>query len=183
MNTSSLQGKLILDSGKLIGSYFDRTVILVCRHDESGAFGLVLNRPLKRSLGSVVTLPLDDDLSKTSLYMGGPVQPEAFSFLIETDTRPEFEILPQLVLGHSLEELKHHFATKQSCRAYAFSGYSGWSPGQLEEEMKNGCWLTHPASLSLIFSPKPETLWGDILRQKGGFYELLASTPDDPSLN
>jgi len=181
---SSLQGKLILDSGKLVGSYFDRTVILVCRHDESGAFGLVLNRPMKHNLGAVVGDELMDSLVQTPLYSGGPVQPEALSFLRETEMRPEFDILPTLTLGHSLEELKSEFAPEsQKFRARAYAGYAGWAAGQLDEEMKKGCWLTHPATVSAVFNMKPETLWGQVLREKGGVYRLVADCPDKPTLN
>jgi len=181
---SSFQGKLILDSGKLAGSYFDRTVILICRHDESGAFGLALNRPLKHTLGSVMGEPLVDELARASLYSGGPVQPEALSFLHETESRPEFDILTNLTLGHSLEELKKGFSSPElPMRVRAYAGYSGWSAGQLDHEMKAGCWITHPASVSLVFSPEPEILWQRVLKEKGGLYCLIADCPADPALN
>jgi putative transcriptional regulator len=64
-----------------------------------------------------------------------------------------------------------------------FAGYAGWSPGQLEDEMKRNAWLSHPASLDLIFETKPEKLWEKILRSKGGKYLLLAQMPEDLSRN
>jgi putative transcriptional regulator len=64
-----------------------------------------------------------------------------------------------------------------------FAGYAGWSPGQLENEMKHKAWLTHPASLELVFDTAPEQLWQVILRRKGGKYRLLAQSPEDLSLN
>ena len=64
-----------------------------------------------------------------------------------------------------------------------FAGYAGWRPGQLEDEMKRKAWLTHPASLELIFDTNPEQLWQTILRQKGWKYKLLAQMPEDLSLN
>ncbi|HVR36678.1 MAG TPA: YqgE/AlgH family protein, partial [Methylomirabilota bacterium] len=64
-----------------------------------------------------------------------------------------------------------------------FAGYSGWSPGQLEDEMKRGSWLTHPASVELIFDTDPAILWQSILRRMGWKYRLLAESPEDPSLN
>ncbi len=182
--SQSFQGKLILDSGKLAGSYFDRSVILICRHDESGAFGLVLNRSLKHTLGSAVSEPLSADLAKTSLYLGGPVQPEALSFLREREPSPEFDVLPGLVLGHSLKELKEAVAGEtKPMRLRAYAGYSGWSSGQLDDEMKKGCWITQPAAMEFVFSLKPEMLWKEVLRRKGGAYHLVAECPDDPGLN
>jgi len=64
-----------------------------------------------------------------------------------------------------------------------FAGYAGWSPGQLEEEMKRDAWLTHPASLELVFETEPDKLWQMILQQKGWKYKLLSQMPEDLSLN
>lgn len=57
--------------------------------------------------------------------------------------------------------------------------YAGWSPGQLEDEMKRAAWVTHPASLDLVFNPDTATLWSSILRQKGWEFRLLADSPED----
>jgi len=179
-----LQGKLILDSGKLQGSFFDRTVILICRHDESGAFGLVLNRPTKHTLGAAAREPLSPRLAQTPLHVGGPVQPEVLSFLVETESRPDFDILPSVILGHSLEDLKQQFdSAKEPLRVRAFAGYAGWSPGQLEQEQKNGCWVNHPGSVELVFHPKSQNLWQHVLKIKGGVYRLVADFPENPAAN
>jgi putative transcriptional regulator len=182
--TSSLQGKLILDSGKLAGSFFEKTVILICRHNESGAFGIVLNRPVKKKLGDALESDVSEKIATVPLFLGGPVQPEFLSFLHETEDQPEYDILPCLILGHSLDELKKKIEEeKTTLRTRAFVGYAGWSPGQLENEMKTGAWFTHPGSLSNIFYAKPENLWRHILSQKGGIYQLIADCPPDPTLN
>ena len=93
-------------------------------------------------------------------------------------------MIPGLSLGHSLDsliELGDSFSPTQ--RIKMFAGYAGWSPGQLEDEMKRKAWLTHAASLELVFDSQPEQLWKNILRQKGWQYKLLAQMPDDPSVN
>jgi len=69
-------------------------------------------------------------------------------------------------------------------RVRLFAGYAGWSPGQLENEMKRKAWLTHPASLELVFETPPEKLWQKVLKSKGGWQNrLLSQMPDDLSLN
>jgi len=179
-----LQGKFVLDSGKLRSSFFDRTVILICRHDESGAFGLVLNRPTEHKLGAVTHDPLPASLAQIPLDVGGPVQPDVLSFLLETETHPEFDILPNLIMGHSLEDLKQRFdSPTEPPRVRAFAGYAGWAPGQLEQEQKNGCWIHHPGSMPLVFHSEPQNLWRHILKLKGGEYRLIANSPDHPELN
>ena len=93
-------------------------------------------------------------------------------------------VLPNLNLGHSLDDLTEigqSFSTTQQVRIFA--GYAGWSPGQLDEEMKRDSWLAHPASVDLVFNAKPEELWQTILRQKGWKYRLLSHTPEDLSWN
>ena len=64
-----------------------------------------------------------------------------------------------------------------------FAGYAGWSPGQLEDEMNREAWLTHPASLELVFDTAVEDLWKKILLQKGWKYRVLAQAPEDLSRN
>ena len=72
-------------------------------------------------------------------------------------------------------------ATDKKMRVFA--GYAGWSPGQLEEEMKREAWVTHPASVELVFDTEPGKLWQEILRHKGGCYRLLAEGPEDLTWN
>jgi putative transcriptional regulator len=195
-NGKFLKGQLLLDSGQLGGSFFQRTVVLICQHNAEGAFGLVLNRSLGKTVGEMVVADLPESLKESPLFLGGPVQPAALSFLhtdnfISTaDVLPDFsadeaEVLPNLALGHSLDELVdigESFSPVKKVRMFA--GYAGWSPGQLEEEMKRKSWLTYPASLELVFETPPEALWPKILKSKGGWKNrLLSQMPDDLSLN
>ena len=80
-----LKGQLLLDSGQLRGSFFQRTVVLICQHDDQGAFGLVLNRSTGSSVGEMIVADLPELLKSSPLFLGGPVQPSALSFL-HTDT-------------------------------------------------------------------------------------------------
>ena len=180
----SLKGQLILDNGKLRGSFFHRTVILICQHDSEGAFGLVLNRSTKNKVGEAVVANLPDTLKEETLFLGGPVQPQALSYLHNDTYLPDANVLTNLSLGHSLDslvDLGESFSS--TVRLKIFAGYAGWSPGQLEDEMKRDTWMTHPASLELVFHPNPEQLWPAILKEKGWKYKLIAESPEDPSWN
>jgi len=179
-----LKGQLLLDSGRLRGSFFQRTVVLICQHDAEGAFGLVLNRPVGSSAGDLIVADLPDNMKTCPLFLGGPVQRSALSFLHTDSFIPDANVLPNLSLGHSLDTLVEIAESLSSTRKIKmFAGYAGWSPGQLEDEMKRKAWLIHPASLELVFEPNPEQLWQSILRQKGWQYRLLAQMPEDLSLN
>jgi putative transcriptional regulator len=179
-----LKGQLLLDSGQLRGSFFQRTVVLICQHDPEGAFGLVLNRSAGTKAGDMIVADLPESLKASPLFFGGPVQPSALSLLLTDTFIPDGNVMPNLSLGHSLDallEAGESFSASQ--RVKMFAGYAGWSPGQLEDELKRDAWLTHPASLDLVFDSHPEQLWQRILRQKGWQYRLLAQSPDDLSLN
>ena len=94
------------------------------------------------------------------------------------------EILPGIALGNHLEDLQawcQHYSPQKSFRL--FSGYAGWSPSQLDDEVSKGAWLIHPASKELIFDHPPQSLWRDIMRQMGWEERLQATAPDDLSEN
>src|SRR5581483_2155672 len=151
-----LKGQLLLDSGQLRGSFFQRTVVLICQHDSEGAFGLVLNRATGSKVGEMVVADLPETLKDFPLFLGGPVQPTALSFLHTDSFLPEANVMPNLSLSHSLDALMDLGESFSGARKVKmFAGYAGWSPGQLEDEMKREAWLTHPASLELVFDTEP----------------------------
>ncbi|HPC62563.1 MAG TPA: YqgE/AlgH family protein [Verrucomicrobiota bacterium] len=179
-----LKGQLLLDGGQLRGSFFQRTVVLICQHDAEGAFGLVLNRGTGSNAGDVIVGDLPESLKNSPLYVGGPVQPTALSYLHTDAFLPDANVMPNLSLGHSLDdliELGESFSPTRKIKLFA--GYAGWSAGQLEDEIRRDAWLLHPATLDLVFDNDPDRLWQRILRQKGWRYRLLAEMPEDPSLN
>ena len=127
---------------------------------------------------------LPESLKECPLYLGGPVQPTALSYLHADSFIPDANVLPNLTLGHSLDalmEIGESFSATRKVKMFA--GYAGWSPGQLEDEMKRQAWLTHPASVELVFETDPDQLWRLILERKGWKYKLLAQTPEDLSAN
>ena len=171
---NSLAGQLLLDRGPLTGSEFHRTVVLVCLHDDAGAFGLVLNRPTTDRVADVLTDSLPAALADEPLYLGGPVQPQKLSCLVAGGTTGHL-VLPGLCLTHSLAGLTD--------RARFYAGYAGWGPGQLDGELERQAWLTQPARIEHVFDPRPGELWRTILRGLGFQYRLLADSPDDVSRN
>jgi putative transcriptional regulator len=180
----SLQGQLILDGGKLHGSFFHRTVVLICQHDSEGAFGLILNRTTSSTVGQALVANLPEAVKKQPLFLGGPVQPQTLSFLHSDQFVSDANVMLNLNVGHSLDVLMDLSEADSGTRKLKlFAGYAGWTAGQLDNEMSRKDWLVHPASLELIFSPQPEQLWRGILRGKGLKSRLLADSPDDLSSN
>jgi len=180
----SLQGQLILDGGKLHGSFFHRAVVLICQHDSEGAFGLILNRETENKVGHALVANLPESVKQQPLFIGGPVQPQSLSFLHSDEFLPGANVMSNLNLGHSIDALmdvSESFSGTQKLKLFA--GYAGWSAGQLDHEMARHDWLAHPATLALVFQAEPDQLWKNIMKQKDAKSRLLSDAPDDLSWN
>ena len=197
----SLEGHFLIAKPNLSDSNFFRSVVLMIHHDEEGAFGLVLNRPIDRSIGELWELisetPCFDD---SPVYLGGPVQPLGFrrggdeeksvveGSLMAIHTDPilsEREVVDGIHVAIDMDLLEQLVS---SCDGplRVFSGYAGWHEGQLEDELAAGGWLTLPADEELIFADD-ESLWKLVTERIGlgvleGMIDLV-TVPDDPSLN
>jgi putative transcriptional regulator len=177
-----LQGQLLIASPGLLDPNFRRTVVLVTEHNEDGAAGLVLNRPSPTAVAEVVPqleLLVEDG---EQVWVGGPVQPNAVLVLGEF-LDPDDAAVPLFgALGFpSLDEPED--VVPMTTRRRVFAGYAGWGSGQLEDELGREDWIVEPALPDDAFTETPDELWGDVLRRKGGIYELVARMPEDPSVN
>jgi putative transcriptional regulator len=177
----SLAGNLIVSSPSLIDPNFRRTVVLMTHHDEDGAMGLVLSRPSEVRLADAVPglalLSHADDV----VYVGGPVQPEVVVALAELD-EPDDRIEPVVgSVGFIPGEGEPDELPIERIRVFA--GYSGWGPGQLEDELAESSWIVIAAEPEDVFAPDPDELWRTVLHRKGGKYKVIATMPFDPTLN
>jgi putative transcriptional regulator len=178
----TLQGQLLIASPSLLDSNFRRTVVLVTEHSDEGAAGLVLNRPSPASVSELVPElePVVED--DEQVWLGGPVQRNAVLVLGEF-VDPEDAAVPLFgALGFpSLEEPDE--VVPATTRRRVFAGYAGWGAGQLESELGREDWIIEPAQPDDAFTEAPDELWAEVLRRKGGIYELVARIPEDPSVN
>lgn len=181
----SLKGQLLLDGGRLAGSYFRRTVVLLCEHNAEGAFGLVLNRPSENRLEDVFPGELPSAIRDAVLFAGGPVQPAALSYLYLPPEGVRGGVLPGLSVGHDLQQLIGLGSGATPPRFLrVFAGYAGWSPGQLDGELRRGSWLVHRAPVEFLVTVPPAEIWRRVLRSRPAWEErLLADSPEDLSVN
>ncbi len=175
----SLAGKLLVANGSLFGAVFRQSVILIADHDENGALGFVVNQPTLMVIdrdGSASGVMLVDE----TVFSGGPVQQGILSVLALFES-PE---AASRVIFDSVGLLAIDSADPRSVvRARVFAGYSGWGPGQLENEMEEDSWVVTTPTADLIFETAPEDMWSEALRRMGGDYALMATMPYDPSVN
>jgi putative transcriptional regulator len=178
----TLEGQLLIASPALLDPNFRRAVVLITEHTDEGAAGLVLNRPSPSSVSELVPElePLVED--EEQVWLGGPVQPNAVLVLGEF-VDPEDAAVPLFgSLGFpALDEPED--VVPATTRRRVFAGYAGWGAGQLENELGREDWIIEEAQNDDAFTESPENLWSDVLRRKGGIYELVARIPDDPSVN
>ena len=179
--TDSLQGQLLVSSPALVDPNFRKTVVLIAHHDDEGAMGLVLSRP--SSVSAAEAVPALDGLfgAADPVFVGGPVQPDAFMALAEFEdvgdaAAPIFGHVGFMPAEAEPDELS-------VLRIRLFAGYAGWGPGQLEAELDEPSWIVVAAQAGDPFADDPDDLWRTVVQRKGGRFSLMESMPFDPWLN
>lgn len=181
---TTLTGHLLVAGPRLVDPNFARTVVLVAAHDDDGAIGVILNRPTEIDVSDHVpgwdSILVDPQV----VFIGGPVQPEVAVALAGSSAPPEegwrpisphlglFDLgVPPASIIDSIDRVR------------VFSGYSGWAPGQLEQEVAGNDWLIVPPGSDEPFSADPGEMWADVLRSQGPPISMYASYPPDLRLN
>jgi len=178
----NLTGHLLLSNATLFDPNFRRTVVLIGHHDEEGAVGVVLNRPLDVTVDEAVP-PLAALVQPGDLvYQGGPVQPEAAVVVADFEDPTRAGVVALGSIGFLPEEADPDDLGAIR-RARVFAGYSGWGPGQLEEELGEDAWLVTPALPQDVFDEEPEQLWERVVARLGPAYAMMRTMPIDPSAN
>ncbi len=178
----NLTGHLLLSNASLFDPNFRRTVVLIGHHDEEGAVGVVLNRPLDVTVDEAVP-PLSALVAPGDLvYRGGPVQPEAAVVVADFEDPAKAGVVALGSIGFLPEEADPDDLGAIR-RARVFAGYSGWGPGQLESELDEDAWLVTPATPEDVFDDEPEGLWERVVARLGPSYAMMRTMPFDPSAN
>ncbi len=180
--SESLRGQLLLASPALVDPNFRRTVVLVVAHDEDGAVGLVLNRPTDTEVAEAVPDLAELVEPEAVVSIGGPVQDEAVVVLAEWEDTEEAGTIVFGNVGLMNGESDSERTAAATRRVRIFAGYAGWSGGQLEAELEEPSWILEPARTEDVFGDETD-LWATVVRRKGGPFTLIATMPEDPSLN
>jgi putative transcriptional regulator len=177
-------GRLLVAEPLLGDPNFDRTVVLVIEHSADGALGLVLNRPTDLLVAEALPEWRHLASDPAVLHVGGPVE-ERSGWCLARAVDPLREgFVPVLgdlcLLDLSVDPL---VLTDDVRDLRLYAGYSGWGPGQLDDELAAEAWFVVDADEADPFLPDGEALWSRILARQGGSLARLASFPRDPSLN
>lgn len=177
-------GALLVAAPLLGDMNFDRTVLLVLEHDESGTFAVVINRPSDTMIESVLPEWSGSPVGGDVLYIGGPVSPDSALGIGLFDRRSEPPVSARPVtesLGVIDLEEQPVMAGLSAIRI--FSGYAGWEEGQLDDEIDEGAWYVVDGGPDDVFDPNPMTLWRRVLRRQQGELAFVATHSYDATLN
>lgn len=167
----NLKGKLLIASSAILDGNFNRSVVLIIDHDSRGSLGLILNHPM----------PAEKN-RRRPLYRGGPVDLGHRSLLHSAAELASSDEIIDGVFFESSDDLLVSLADDQH-RYRRFSGYAGWSTGQLEYELRSNSWAILDARSELIFHDDGYDLWRRCLIEKGGIYRHFGKTHKSILLN
>ncbi len=178
-------GSILIAEPFMVDPNFKRSVVAVCDYtEEEGTVGFVLNKPLGLQVNELIT---DFPSFEADVYFGGPVQTDSIHYvhnvgdLLEKSTK----VVDGVWWGGDFEKLKFLIRSDmvQPHNIRFFVGYSGWSPGQLEEEMISGSWVVSDLDANYLFKSKPKKLWKQVLKNIGDTHSVIAQMPDVANWN
>jgi putative transcriptional regulator len=182
MDGKSFAGHLLIAVPELLDPNFNESVVLLIQHDGDGASGLILNRATQTTIEEVFTDGTSVPTAKQPIYLGGPVEGPLMA-IHGCVSLAEKDIVENVYFSINSENIQG--IVQQTLRPFRlFFGYSGWGPGQLENELQVGGWLVLPASADLIFGDEVN-LWKFVSNQVGLdiIFSKPVSLPHDPGAN
>lgn len=178
------KGSILVSEPFLPDPNFERTTILLCEYNQDGSFGFVLNKRAEAQLGEVME---DFNSFDSPVFIGGPVQQDTLHYLhrlpqLEDST----EIVNGIFWGGNFDQLSILIDTGQisPLDIRFFLGYSGWSEGQLDNELKENAWIvSNRVTPEFVFETLPDEMWKKALQTLGGRYSIFSNYPVDPRMN
>ena len=177
------QGRILISEPLLSDTYFKRAVVLITEYSKQGAVGFVLNKPIDISLNEILA---DFPDFRAKVYVGGPVAKDTVHFLhtLGELVPNSVHVKDNIYWGgdfESLKELINEGIVKLS-QVRFFLGYSGWSPNQLEDEIKENAWLVTEVESKKIMSADKD-IWKKTLNDLGEKYQIWSNFPENPAMN
>ncbi len=179
--TTYLSNQLLIAMPNLGDPNFSHTVTYLCQHDEEGALGIVINRPVEMELGEIfsqmeITVK-NQKTSKLPIYYGGPVQQERGFVLHSPNSRWDSTLVisDNLALTTSRDILEAMADDRGPQKVLVALGYAGWGKGQLEQEMIDNAWLNTPCADNILFETPVSNRWNEAASQLGIDINLLTT--------
>lgn len=181
--TKPSKGALLVSEPMLPDPNFFRSVILLTKHDESGSLGFVLNRMSIVDLDNV--LP-NFSIKNIPIFIGGPVGNDQLFFIhtIGEELKNTSKVMDGLYFGGDIEHLEFMLQNDlaQPNQIRFFVGYSGWDPGQLDNEISENSWIVASTSAEQVMSDSDE-YWKEVMVGLGKEFAVMSNFPSNPDLN
>jgi putative transcriptional regulator len=182
--TTPEKGNLLISEPFLSDYHFRRTVVLVGDHTPEGSVGFILNRVLALSSNEVVPDLLTLNFP---LFYGGPVEPNTLHFIHKAGNKVEGsqEVADGIFWGGDIEQVNELLNLKEVTpeEFRFFIGYSGWTSGQLQDEIDNKAWWIARGGADIVFDDDLDNMWKNVVRNMGQDFAYMADSPEDPSWN
>jgi putative transcriptional regulator len=178
------RGSILISEPYLSDFHFRRTVVLISDHNSDGSVGFVMNRLVDLMTSDVIPGMMKQDFP---LFFGGPVEPNTLHFIHKVGDliTGAQHIVNGIYWGGDIEMIDdlidRKIARPEEFRFFA--GYSGWSAGQLDEEIEQKAWWVGEKATESIFEDDLDTMWKNIVRNLGNDFSYMADAPDDRSWN
>ncbi|MBI2313799.1 MAG: YqgE/AlgH family protein [Betaproteobacteria bacterium] len=172
-------GIFLVAKPRLQDPNFSKTVVLVTQHRPNEPMGVIINRPTQLALSEVFPENANIRKRRDPLYFGGPVAPMTLVFVFQSAERPKeaLKVLDDVYMSVSsglLSELISRPKFPERFKVYA--GYSGWAPGQLQNEIRRGDWYVINADTDTIFRMDAKSVWPELLKRAS---QRTTRAPDD----
>ncbi len=178
------KGKILISEPFLPDTFFSRSIVYLTDHSSEGSVGFILNKKLDMKIASAIEG--FDDLDE-SLNMGGPVAPDTLHYLHNLGNTIPGSILVEnnIYWGGDIETIRKLVSTREidQTQIRFFLGYSGWSAGQLERELKENSWVIAKVRAEVIMNNRGDDTWKNVLRSFKNKYRMWAEFPDSPEMN
>lgn len=179
-------GNILIAEPFMLDTNFKRAVICLCDHSEQeGSVGFILNRRMNLKLSELI--PDIENEEEYNVFYGGPVATDTIHYIHNVGDLLEdsIKVSRGIYWGGNFEKLKFLINSglikPNNIRFYL--GYSGWSAGQLQEELESGSWLISQVDPNYVFKSVSALLWKQTLSNKGDLYSVIAQMPSTISLN
>ena len=159
---------------------FFHSVTYICEHNDQGALGLVINRPLDMQLGEILQhIKLqhsEPEARQIQVHLGGPVQQDRGFVLHEPlgEWEATLKVTDRIGITSSIDILQAIAKNEGPERSLITLGYAGWGAGQLEQEMAENAWLNGPADPDILFNSPDEERWKAAAASLGVDLDLLS---------
>jgi putative transcriptional regulator len=177
-------GNVLLAEPFMLDPNFKRAAVLLCEHNEEGSIGFIMNKPVKMSIDELIE---DFPEFDSEVLFGGPVQTETLHYVhtLGDLLDDSMHITDDLYWGGDFEKLKFLISSNmiQPEQIRFFLGYSGWSEGQLYDELNLGSWIVADMDIAYLFDSEPEELWQEVMENKGSTFSVIAQIPEVKTWN